>query len=58
MHERLVFLYARNLYKLKKDNDRRAIIELRKCIGMMKLLSCNHMADTFEKYLEKVLNKK
>lgn len=58
MHERLVFLYARNLYKLKKDNDRRAIIELRKCIGIMKLLSCNHMADTFEKYLEKVLNKK
>ncbi|MCC9744714.1 Rgg/GadR/MutR family transcriptional regulator, partial [Streptococcus agalactiae] len=37
VYERLVFLYAKNLYKLKKRNDKRAILEMQKCIGMMKL---------------------
>lgn len=58
VYERLVFLYAKNLYKLKKRNDKRAILEMQKCIGMMKLLSCNHLAETFEKHLKKTLEEK
>lgn len=58
VYERLVFLYAKNLYKLKKRNDKRAILEMQKCIGMMKLLSCNHLAETFEKHLKKILEEK
>lgn len=57
VYERLVFLYAKNLYKLKKRNDKRAILEMQKCIGMMKLLSCNHLAETFEKHLKKFSKK-
>ena len=55
IYERLVFQYAQHLYRYKKEMDCKAIIEMRKCIGAMKLAGSNHLAKTYERYLEKIL---
>lgn len=55
IHERLVFLYAQNLYKYKKDGNCKAVIEMKKCIAAMKLAGSKHLAKTYEGYLEKIL---
>ncbi|GGE30689.1 Rgg/GadR/MutR family transcriptional regulator [Streptococcus himalayensis] len=54
MYERLVFLYAQNLYNYKKNQDNRAIIEMKKCIGAMKLSGSNHIAEKYEQHLKKI----
>ena len=33
MYEKLVLHYANNLYDLKKNNNRHAVLEMRKCIA-------------------------
>lgn len=58
IYERLVFQYAQNLYKYKENNDQKAIIEMRKCIGAMKLAGSDHVAQIYEDHLGKVLSKK
>lgn len=58
VYERLVFQYAQHLYHYKKEKDCKAIIEMRKCIGAMKLAGSNHLAKTYEGYLEKILENK
>ncbi|QGG98472.1 Rgg/GadR/MutR family transcriptional regulator [Streptococcus dysgalactiae subsp. dysgalactiae] len=55
VYERLVFLYAQHLFKYKKTGNRHSIIEMKKCIGAMKLAGSNHIATTYEKHLEKIL---
>ncbi|HEP1809576.1 TPA: helix-turn-helix domain-containing protein [Streptococcus suis] len=54
--ERLVFHYARNLYLHQKTGTQSAIIEMRKCIGAMKLAGSDQLAKTYENYLNKLLN--
>ncbi|HEL2441418.1 TPA: helix-turn-helix domain-containing protein [Streptococcus suis] len=54
--ERLVFHYARNLYLYQKTGTQSAIIEMRKCIGAMKLAGSDQLAKTYENYLNKLLN--
>ena len=56
IYERLVFQYAQHLYHYKKEKDCKAIIEMRKCIGAMKLAGSNHLAKTYEGHLEKNLS--
>lgn len=56
IYERLVFQYAQNLYRYKKEEDSKAIIEMKKCIAAMKLVGSNHLAMTYEKHLKKVLS--
>ena len=58
IYERLVFQYAQYLYRYKKETDCKAIIEMRKCIGAMKLAGSNHLAKTYERHLEKILASK
>lgn len=55
VYERLVFQYAQHLYQFKKEGDHKAIIEMKKCIGAMKLAGSNHLAKTYEGHLEKIL---
>lgn len=55
IYEKLVFHYARNLYDFKRHHHKNAIIEMRKCIGVMKLVSSDQLAVKFEKHLEKIL---
>lgn len=57
IYERLVFQYAKNFYKYRKLNTKQSIIEMRKCIGVMKLVSSYHLALTFEEHLENILRK-
>ncbi|MDA5539974.1 hypothetical protein PJF60_05030, partial [Streptococcus thermophilus] len=55
-HEKLVLHYANNLYDLKKNNNRHAVLEMRKCIAATKLVDSNQIAIKFENYLQKVLD--
>ncbi|MBM7642580.1 helix-turn-helix domain-containing protein [Streptococcus loxodontisalivarius] len=55
MYERLVFQYAKNLYRYKKEKDNKVIIEMKKCIAAMKLVGSNHIAKTYEGHLDKIL---
>lgn len=54
IYERLVFQYAQNLYKYKENSDQKAIIEMRKCIGAMKLAGSDHVAQIYEDHLKKI----
>ena len=56
MYEKLVLHYANNLYDLKKNNNRHAVLEMRKCIAATKLVDSNQIAIKFENYLQKVLD--
>ena len=56
MYEKLVLHYAKNLYDLNKNNNRYAVLEMRKCIAAMKLVDSNQIAVKFENYLQKVLD--
>ena len=53
VYERLVFKYAQNLYQYKEDGNVKAIIEMKKCVGAMKLAGSHHLAKTYEGHLEK-----
>lgn len=55
VYERLVFQYAQYLYRYKKEKDCKVIIEMRKCIAAMELVGSNHLAQTYEGHLKKVL---
>ena len=55
VYERLVFQYAQYLYRYKKEKDCKAIIEMKKCIAAMELVGSNHLAQTYEGHLKKVL---
>lgn len=58
VYEKLVFQYAKNLYKYKKTRDKTAIIEMRKCIAALKLAGSYHLASIYEQHLEKLLEEK
>ncbi len=58
IYERLVFQYAQNLYQYKKERNGKAIIEMKKCIGAMKLAGSSHLAKIYESHLEKLLASK
>ena len=55
VYERLVFKYAQNLYQYKEDGNVKAIIEMKECVGAMKLAGSHHLAKTYEGHLEKIL---
>lgn len=55
MYERLILLYVQNLYNLKTTGNRVVVIEMRKCIGAMKLAGSYGIATTFENHLQVVL---
>ncbi|MBF0819790.1 helix-turn-helix domain-containing protein [Streptococcus acidominimus] len=55
IYERLIFQYAQNLYKYKKNEDIKAVIEMKKCIAALKLAGSSHIAQTYEGHLEKTL---
>ena len=55
IYEKLVFHYAENLYTLKKDKNKRSVLEMRKCIATMKLVHSDSLAKKFEKHLAKVI---
>ncbi|WP_347099818.1 Rgg/GadR/MutR family transcriptional regulator [Streptococcus salivarius] len=58
MYEKLVFQYANNLYKYVFEDDKLAILEMRKCIGAMKLIGSNHIANKYERHLNGILKNK
>ncbi|MBM7643558.1 Rgg/GadR/MutR family transcriptional activator [Streptococcus loxodontisalivarius] len=58
IYERLVFQYAQYLYQYKKEGVSKAIIEMKKCIGAMKLVESNYLAKIYEEHLEKILASK
>lgn len=55
IYERLIFLYAQNLYHYRKTGSKFAIIEMKKCIGAMKLAGSDHVAQIYEKHLKNIL---
>ena len=55
IYERLIFLYAQNLYRYQKNGNKIAIIEMKKCIGAIKLAGSNHLAKIYGGHLKKVL---
>lgn len=55
IYERLVFHYAKNFYRYQKTKNKLAIIEMRKCIGAMKLSGSDHIALIYERHLKKIL---
>ncbi|CAD0130825.1 Rgg/GadR/MutR family transcriptional regulator [Streptococcus thermophilus] len=56
IYERLVFQYAQNYYQYKKEGNNHCIIEMKKCIGVMKLVNSTHLAKVYEEHLEKILD--
>ncbi|MCE2199180.1 helix-turn-helix domain-containing protein [Streptococcus thermophilus] len=56
IHERLIFQYAQNYYQYKKGGNNHCIIEMKKCIGVMKLVNSTHLAKVYEEHLEKILD--
>lgn len=54
--ERLIFKYASYLYQYKKNNDKMSIVEMRKCIATLKLVSSNRLAKLYEDHLDKILD--
>lgn len=55
IYERLIFLYAQNLYSYQKNGNKIAIIEMKKCIGAIKLAGSNYLAKIYEGHLKKIL---
>lgn len=55
IYERLVFQYAQNYYQYKKEGSNQSIIEMKKCIGAMKLAGSEHIAKTYEAHLKKLI---
>lgn len=55
IYERLVFQYCKNLYQYQKTKNYRAILEIHKCIGAIRLVASDHLAQKYEQHLEKIL---
>ncbi len=55
LYEKLVFKYAKNLYKYVFEDDMLAVIEMKKCIGAMKLCGSDSIAEKYERYLNNIL---
>ncbi|MTB63557.1 helix-turn-helix domain-containing protein [Streptococcus sp. zg-86] len=54
---RLLFHYCKGYYKYKKDKDVNGILEMRKCIGLLRSVDSHHLANWYEKMLENIPNK-
>ena len=46
IYEHIVFNYAKNYFDYKKRKNPNSITEMRKCIGILKLVDSNHIAQT------------
>ncbi len=55
IYERLIFKYAQNFYQYRRNGDNLAIIEMQKCIGVMKLIQSDHLAVKYELHLKRLL---
>ena len=54
MYEQIVFKYAKNFLYYRKTQKKEALIEMKKCIGMMKLAESYQLSLTFEKHFKKI----
>ena len=57
IYERLVFQYAQNYFQYKKGGNNESFIEMKKCIGAMKLAGSENIAKTYETHLKKLVDK-
>lgn len=55
IYERLFFHYCKNLACYRATKSYKALLELRKCIAMLRLVASDHLADTYEQDLEQIL---
>lgn len=56
VYDRIMIVYTRSLYKYKKTNNPKYIIEMRKCVAALKLANSFKVADNLEKKLENILS--
>ncbi|WP_237373203.1 helix-turn-helix domain-containing protein [Streptococcus ruminantium] len=55
--ERILFRYGKGFYSYQKKEDPNGILEMRKCIGLLRAVDSQNIADWYEKFLENILNK-
>lgn len=54
IYERLIFYFGKNLYQYKKTENYKSLIEVHKCLGVMRLVSSDHLATFYEQYLKNI----
>ncbi|CYT87020.1 helix-turn-helix domain-containing protein [Streptococcus suis] len=53
--DRILFRYGKGFYDYKKNKDQNGILEMRKCIGLLRAVDSQNIADWYEKCLENVI---
>lgn len=57
LYERLIFHLIESCYFYKLSQDKKEIIEMRKCVGLLKTAGSSDLADRWEKYIHEILMK-
>lgn len=55
LYERLIFHFIDSCYSYKLNQDNKEILEMRKCIGLLKTAGCSNLAKKWEVYLDEIL---
>lgn len=56
--ERILFAFGKAMYDFKKTGSLNAILEMRKCIGLLRAVDSQKVADWYETILEKIVKEK
>ncbi|HEL1582119.1 TPA: helix-turn-helix domain-containing protein [Streptococcus suis] len=56
--ERILFKFGKAFYDYRKTGSANAILEMRKCIGLLRAVDSQNIADWYETILEKIANEK
>lgn len=56
--ERILFKFGKAFYDYRKTGSANAILEMRKCIGLLRAVDSQNIADWYETILEKIVNEK
>ncbi|MFM0792776.1 helix-turn-helix domain-containing protein [Streptococcus suis] len=56
--ERILFKFGRAFYDYRKTGSANAILEMRKCIELLRAVDSQNIADWYETILEKIVNEK
>lgn len=56
--ERILFKFGKAFYDYRKTGSANAILEMRKCIELLRAVDSQNIADWYERILEKIVNEK
>lgn len=58
LYERLIFHFIESCYSYKMTQNPKEILEMRKCLGLLKTVESLNLANKWEKYLQGILDNK